>query len=600
LSPSGAEKEILRSELARTECFEMSREENWVRGMWFWCALWLTAGHARALAADSVGQQGATLSPFGIGSCYINNRSAQDDARWIPQMAAIGIHVMRTCHTAWDNVEPNPGQWTWDALDKQMAFMASNHIEFGGILIGSVPWDKEHSKGLPVDNIPAWSNYVFHVVQHVGKKVKYWEVWNEPPNFIGPKQTAADYAKILVSAYDAAKAANADCLVGLAAKSVHVNFIEHVIKAGGRDHFDFITLHPYEVLGTVADGAGTEALYMNIAPTVRKMLAVQNPAKVNVPIIFTELGYDAGKSPQRQAEALVKAYTMGIAQGVECIEWFEGRDGDSGPMGLLDGKGNPRPAYTAMAQLIKYLGQRPTYLGWLLLRTGDYGFVFQEAKGTVMATWARGGKRTQLGFESPVEILEPTTGRSTNASSYELTASPVLVIGVPLSLALEARLNKAKRLPWGGDYAETNTVSITMGATNDERGLHTLSGDAIAADVIAYGGPARAGGVPGGNAFVVDPGFLSYTSTPIEITVVVRRNPANDNAGFKLVYESTDGFKNLGWYTVPDNKQWHTKTWRIDDAEFVGMWAYNFALESDGNVYNKYYIQSVTVRKVEK
>jgi len=137
-----------------------------------------------------------------------------------------------------------------------------------------------------------------------------------------------------------------------------------------------------------------------------------------------------------------------------------------------------------------------------------------------------------------------------------------------------------------------------MGATNDERGLHTLSSEAIAADVIAYGGPARAGSVPGGNAFVVDPNFLSYGNEPIEITVVVRRNPANDNAGFKLVYESTDGFKNLGWYTVPDNKQWHTKTWKITDAEFVSMWGYNFALESDGNVYNKYYIKSVTLKKL--
>src|SRR5258707_14272972 len=62
----------------------------------------------------------SALSPFGIGSCYINNRSAQDDARWIPQMAAIGIRMMRTCHTAWDNVEPKEGQWTWDALDNQM------------------------------------------------------------------------------------------------------------------------------------------------------------------------------------------------------------------------------------------------------------------------------------------------------------------------------------------------------------------------------------------------------------------------------------------------------------------------------------------------
>ena len=551
-------------------------------------------------ASESGNQAGAMeLSPFGIGSCYINNRSAQDDERWIPQMAAIGIRMMRTCHTAWDNVEPKEGQWTWDALDNQMRFMASNHLDFGGILIGSVPWDKEHSVGLPIDNIPAWSNYVFHVVQHVGKEVKYWEVWNEPPNFIGPKQTASDYARILISAHDAAKKANPECLVGLAAKSVHVNFIEHVIKAGGRDHFDFITLHPYEVLGTVADGAGTEALYMNIVPTVRKMLAAQNPAKTNAPIIFTELGYDAGKSAQHQAEALEKAYTMGIAQGVECIEWFEGRDGDSGPMGLLDKNGKPRLAYTAMAQLIKYLGQRPTYLGWLLFDKRDYGFVFQGPKGTVIAAWARTGKPTELVFDSSVEIINPLTGQSANATRYELTASPILVIGAPANLVLEAQVNKAKHFPWGGDYANTNTVSITMGATNDERGLHTLSGDAIAADVIAYGGPARAGSVPGGNAFVVDPGFLSYASEPIEITVVVRRDPANDNAGFKLVYESTDGFKNLGWYTVPDNKQWHTKSWKITDAEFVGMWAYNFALESDGNVYNKYFIQSVTVKKLK-
>ena len=151
-----------------------------------------------------------------------------------------------------------------------------------------------------------------------------------------------------------------------------------------------------------------------------------------------------------------------------------------------------------------------------------------------------------------------------------------------------------------GDYANANSVSISSGEQTTEKGLHTLSGDAIAADVIAYGGSARAGNVPGGNAFVVDPGFLSYTATPIEITVVVRRNPANDNAGFKLVYESVDGYKSLGWYTVPDNKEWHTVSWKINDPQFVSMWGYNFALESDGNQYNKYYLRSVTVTKLAK
>lgn len=41
-------------------------------------------------------------------------------------------------------------------------------------------------------------------------------------------------------------------------------------------------------------------------------------------------------------------------------------------------------------------------------------------------------------------------------------------------------------------------------------------------------------------------------------------------------------------------------TWKIRDAQFVGMWAYNFLLNSDGNTFNKYYIQSVTVTKLDK
>ena len=92
---------------------------------------------------------------------------------------------------------------------------------------------------------------------------------------------------------------------------------------------------------------------------------------------------------------------------------------------------------------------------------------------------------------------------------------------------------------------------------------------------------------------------LAKAEWPIEISAVVRRNEANDNAGFKLVYESTQGFKTAGhWYTVPDNKAWHTVRWKIEDPQFVNYWGYNFSLVSDGSVFNKYYIQSVTVRKL--
>jgi hypothetical protein len=564
------------------------------------CLLALVAALGAEGPADKPGP--GPLSPFGIGSCYINNRSAQDNARWVPQMAEIGLNVYRTPHTDWGAVEPEPGKWTWGPLDEQMKYLDEHKFAYGAILVGNPKWNKKDAPGtLPVNNLPGWSNYVTELARHVKGKVKRFEVWNEPPNFTGKDQTPADYAKIVVAAHDAVKAVDPSALVGLAAKSVHVNYLEQVIKAGAKDHFDYIVLHPYEVLNGIADSAGSESVYMHIVPTVRKMLAAQNPARVNVPIIFTELGSDAKKGGDHQAHALVKAYSMGIAQGVECIQWFEGRDGDSGPMGLLDDKGRPRPSYTAMAQMIKHLGHRPSCLGWVLLNDRNYGFAFQGASGTVLATWLTSGKPEVVDFGQEVKIANPLTGNVVTAKSYELTVAPILVLDVPEQLLTQAKANKARPFPWGGDYTDAKSVSIVFGEKTVEKGLHTRSGSAVAEAVIAYGGPARAGNVPGGSVFIVDPNFLSYAPAAIEITAVVRRNPANDNAGFKLVYESPSGFKTAGtWYTIPDNKQWHTVKWRIEDPQFVNYWGYNFNLESDGNQYNKYFLQSVTVTKLNK
>jgi hypothetical protein len=329
------------------------------------------------------------------------------------------------------------------------------------------------------------------------------------------------------------------------------------------------------------------------------MLAAQDPAKVNVPIIFTELGYDAGRGENKQASALVKAYTMGAAQGVQTIEWFEGMDGDSGPMGLLHYDLTPRKAYTAYGNLIKNLGQHPQYVGWLQFNDKDYAFVFKNDKQVpVLVTWAPTGTHDDIDFGGDANIIDPMTGAGGQASIWTVTDEPIIASGIPAPLVAQAAANKAKPIPWGGDYSHAQSVSVTYGTTNVEKGLHTQSAASVAADVLAYGGGSRAGGVPGGNVFMVDPNFLAYTPTPIEIKIVVRRNANNDNAGFKLVYESTTGYKNLGWYTVPDNTAWHTVTYRITDDEFVSMWGYNFSLDSDGNTYNKYDIQSVTVTKV--
>jgi hypothetical protein len=269
-------------------------------------------------------------------------------------------------------------------------------------------------------------------------------------------------------------------------------------------------------------------------------------------------------------------------------------DGDSGPMGLLQGNGTPRPAYMAMTQMVQHIGQHPTYLGWVLLNDKDYGFVFQGTKGTVLVTWAPKGTTDNIDFGQPVSITDPLTGTASQASTYALAETPIIVDGVPANLMTQAQANKAKPFPWGGDYTDAKSVSVTFGDTNVEKGLHTQSAASVAADIVLYGGSARAGSVPGGNVFMVDPNFLSYTPTPIEITAMVRRDAANDPASLELTYESTTGDKKAAPIDIPDNTDWHKATWRIDDDEFVSMYGFNFRLNK-GN----YVIQSVTVTKLD-
>ena len=418
---------------------------------------------------------GQLPGPFGIGSCHINGRSVGDFERWVPQMAAINLRFQRSIASGWGAVEPEQGRWDWRTVDDQVRYLDGLGMKCGALLIGNPGWNTADPPGsLPVNNLSGWSEYVSRTVTHLGPKVRFFEVWNEPPNFTGPDQTPADYAKIVVSAYDAAKAADPHCLVGLAAKSVHVNYLEQVIRAGAKDHFDWITLHPYEVLDGIVDQAGLEPVFMHIVPTVRKMLGAVNPAKRDVPIFFTELGCDAGRhGAEAQAHAVVKAYTMGIAQGVSCIQWFEGRDGDSGPMGLLDGEGKPRPAYHALGRMIGLLGQRPAYLGWVMPGDRSYGFVFEGAGGPALVAWTPRGETDRVRFSREVGILDPLTGRTTRASAHDLTAAPVFIRGVPADLVAQARRNRNRLLPWGGDFSKARTVSITMGADGGEKGLHT-------------------------------------------------------------------------------------------------------------------------------
>src|SRR5262249_2976662 len=159
-----------------------------------------------------------------------------------------------------------------------------------------------------------------------------------------------------------------------------------------------------------------------------------------------------------EAHALVKIYTMALAQGIARTQWFEGRDpkGEPPGFGLLKRDGKPRASYTAMKELTKRLGPSPKYVGWLALGPG-YGFVFEGGPAPVLVAWMPAGKTGRALIPAALERIDPVRGTSTKlkaSQALELTGSPVLVVGLPAALVRTARDNASKPFPWGGNYVK--------------------------------------------------------------------------------------------------------------------------------------------------
>lgn len=513
----------------------------------------------------------ADPSPFGIASSHL---SSQRLGSWLPAVRNTGVTWIRGFDVA--------------TAQARLTDAETLDVNVAGILVWGRPGKP---LTLPVDDLEGWSRHVSGLVTRCKGRVQHWEVWNEPPNFTADKSPES-YAKVVVAAYDAAKRADPTVQVGIAAKSNHIQWLETAIRAGAKDHFDYVTLHPYEVLDMVAQGG--EALFLNIVPTVRTMLRVNNHARADVPVWFTELGtpVSATTTPDLQAARLLKAYTLGIAQGAARIHWFEGQDGDSGAFGLLDERGKQRASYTALSTLIASVGPRPDYVGWITPAEGVYGFVFRTPKDVVMVAWASPAASRPLAFETQVTKIDPTTGASTRTKQSMVTTLPQIFSGLAATWADRAGANRTQPFPWGGDFTGARVVSLV--APNIERGLHQFGKPSIR----SFGGkPARDASARASQDFAVDPNFANYVTGPLKVSVAVRRN-GTEPAGFKFKYESTTGWKTAGgWYTIPEGT-FTTKEFTLTDAEFVGNWAYHFMLDSDSKAQSQYSIESVTVTKL--
>ena len=202
---------------------------------------------------SGVAQPQDVESPWGIAPSHSASWGVES---WAPAIAETGIHWMRGFYQG----EP----------DRVLGVAEKNGYQVAGIL----QWSKKGGPHtFPAGALPEWKAYVAEMLLKTKGRVRSWEVWNEPPIFSESK-SPTDYAKIVVAAYQAAKEVDPAVRIGLAAQSVNLNFLAQALDAGAAGHFDYVTVHPYEVMDLVAQG--WEAQYMSIVPTIRKLLATRS------------------------------------------------------------------------------------------------------------------------------------------------------------------------------------------------------------------------------------------------------------------------------------------------------------------------------------
>jgi len=298
----------------------------------------------------------------------------------------------------WQDLERAPGQWDWKRLDQYVADTARQGIELLPILFGAPDFaartdpDGTRSGGFypPADNA-AFADFASRAVRRYGhdgsfwrahpvlpyRPVTAWEVWNEPNGgeFWRTGVDGADYARLLIAASAAIKAADPQALVvsgGLPAMggpndAIH-RYLEAMYQAGAGPAMDAVGLHPY---------APSPQKALAIIAEARQVMARHGDAGKRIWV--TEYGYATGaiasdytKSEADQAAAIVETTRLlaryrdhyGIGKLVyyslsDLPVWPGGEEFWGLNCGLFRIDGQPKPAATAVAGAIAGLTGKP-------------------------------------------------------------------------------------------------------------------------------------------------------------------------------------------------------------------------------------------------
>jgi hypothetical protein len=326
----------------------------------------LCAPRSLAAAALPAPIIGVNLHPLQDTYAEVNPDRALDLA------AQVGASIVRIDIHWWWFEWRGQSRSSWDqeqvhALDTFLAAAQRRHIQVLATIQDTPCWaiahpaphcsDAAHFNGNrgPLDP-GTYARFLRRLVAHVGDRIQYYEIWNEP-NIHGfwLHPDPAAYTRLLKAAYTAIKRMDPEAVVLAGATSgADTRFIAGMYAAGAKGFYDALSIHPYS--GDRPPDACTNPRHSfecGVEAVHHLMLAHGDTH----PLWLTELGAEVGPGMDADAQAqYVRAALFCVAEWpyVRGAIWYElyddptGHDGQH--FGLFDSTLTARPAAAAFRE----------------------------------------------------------------------------------------------------------------------------------------------------------------------------------------------------------------------------------------------------------
>jgi hypothetical protein len=228
----------------------------------------------------------------------------------------------------WAEVNPSAGVYQFQHLD---AFLQLNEARGAEVIytFGRTPlWasSKPAAPGpygpgqcAPPTDLKNWDNYVTAIASHVGPRITYWELWNEPQDpeyYCGNMQTMLTMAQ---HAYGIIKSINpaAQIITPTVAASEGPAWLDAYLSQGGGKYADIISFHGY---------CNDKAESINpVVSQYQKVVAAHDQG--GKPLWDTEADWagdadDVLEGSGNQAAFMAKFYLLQWSDGVTRFVWY--------------------------------------------------------------------------------------------------------------------------------------------------------------------------------------------------------------------------------------------------------------------------------------